>query len=426
MITSCAPIPFILSNKPSPSRSRSPSIPSAGNRFGTTRNFHPGVFTPPPLRPYTRTSGGVFDSFPAQKGQFFGSCAITLSRRKSFGLFPRSVEIITHRPVMGSLRNSGNFFLLDLFLDYPGGDHTQAFDPSGPKPRQASRTIISCRSTFSHRPCFSLPRKNEFALWSPLFQLFRLSVFQHKLINVVGEPRRSELQSLDVNELLWRRAGERYGKSLFRLIPDLKLDFSGSDICSRKFLKQLGVQRLRLASKNHFRLIQRDHRLVNVPLRVRSEVQRKPSVLFVVRRVKPVIVKMTERKLEGVKAKLQLIALQPDFQNAVRRILVLRRIIRQRMRGFRVWNAVASCFRPCFRACLLAGQPPLQKALAPRRLVHPQQALVNVVADEVVENRAMIADYKNNHSDLVVRHERNLGMESRQIATVQRQQLATI
>jgi hypothetical protein len=85
-------------------------MPRAGNLFGTTRSFHPEVFAPPPFRPYTSTSGGVLDSFPAQNGQFFGSFAMTLSRRKSFGRFPRSVEIITQRPVMGSFRNSGNAF----------------------------------------------------------------------------------------------------------------------------------------------------------------------------------------------------------------------------------------------------------------------------------------------------------------------------
>src|SRR6266481_174388 len=107
MITSCAPTPFILSKRPSPSRSRSPSIPSAGKRFGTTRIFQPGLLAPPPLRPYTRISGGVLPSAPGQKGQFFGPVTRTLSRRKSVGRFPRSVEMITQRPVMGSLRNAG-------------------------------------------------------------------------------------------------------------------------------------------------------------------------------------------------------------------------------------------------------------------------------------------------------------------------------
>src|SRR5712692_9791034 len=125
MTTSCAPTPFILSNSPSPSRSSSPSMPSAGNRFGTTRSFHPGVFAPPPFLPYTNTSGGVFDSFPTQKGQFFGSLATTVSRRKSFGRFPRSVEMITHRPVIGSLRNSGKANLLEDVLGHPPRVHNQ-------------------------------------------------------------------------------------------------------------------------------------------------------------------------------------------------------------------------------------------------------------------------------------------------------------
>ena len=45
MITSCAPMPFILSNMPSACRFRLPSMPSAGNLFGTTRTVHPcGIF----------------------------------------------------------------------------------------------------------------------------------------------------------------------------------------------------------------------------------------------------------------------------------------------------------------------------------------------------------------------------------------------
>src|SRR5216684_1824052 len=124
MITSWAPIPFILSKRPSPSRSSSPSIPSAGNLFGTTRMFQPGVFAPPPFRPYTRISGGVFASFPEQNGQFFASFATTLSRRKSFGRFPRSVEMITQRPVIGSFRNSGKASLLESALKCPRGEST--------------------------------------------------------------------------------------------------------------------------------------------------------------------------------------------------------------------------------------------------------------------------------------------------------------
>jgi hypothetical protein len=67
----------------------------------------PALFALPPFRPYTSTSLGVFASLPGQNGQFFPSLGITLSRRKSMGRFPRSVEMITQRPVIGSLRNSG-------------------------------------------------------------------------------------------------------------------------------------------------------------------------------------------------------------------------------------------------------------------------------------------------------------------------------
>ena len=42
MITSCAPMPFIRSNMPSPSRSSVPSTCSAGNLFGTTRSVPAG------------------------------------------------------------------------------------------------------------------------------------------------------------------------------------------------------------------------------------------------------------------------------------------------------------------------------------------------------------------------------------------------
>src|SRR5437879_3510975 len=47
------------------------------------------------------------------------SFATTLSRRKSFGRFPRSVEMITHRPVIGSLRNSGKAILLEDDRGHP-------------------------------------------------------------------------------------------------------------------------------------------------------------------------------------------------------------------------------------------------------------------------------------------------------------------
>src|SRR6185295_18651481 len=107
MITSCAPMPFMRSNNPSPSRSSVPSTCSAGNMFGTTRTSHPGAFGDPPFWRYDRTSGGVIPSRPGQNGQCSRPTVADRSRRKSFGRFCRSVEIITHRPVTGSFRSSG-------------------------------------------------------------------------------------------------------------------------------------------------------------------------------------------------------------------------------------------------------------------------------------------------------------------------------
>src|SRR5438477_7359007 len=107
MITSCAPMPFMRSNSPSPSRSTGPSTCSAGNLFGTTRTSQPGVFGAPPFWRYESTSGGANDSRPGQNGQCSRPIVVVRSMRKSFGRFWRSVETMTQRPVTGSRRSSG-------------------------------------------------------------------------------------------------------------------------------------------------------------------------------------------------------------------------------------------------------------------------------------------------------------------------------
>jgi hypothetical protein len=53
---------------------------------------------------------------------------MTLSRRKSFGRFPRSVEMITQRPVIGSLRNSGKAILLENGQGHPQVSNPEALD----------------------------------------------------------------------------------------------------------------------------------------------------------------------------------------------------------------------------------------------------------------------------------------------------------
>src|SRR5215510_1753521 len=107
MITSCAPIPFIRSNSPSPCRSRLPSTCSAGNLLGTTRRSQPAPFGLLPLWRNANTSGGVICSRPMQNGQYCSPMTAGRSSRKSLGRFRRSVEMITQRPVTASFLSSG-------------------------------------------------------------------------------------------------------------------------------------------------------------------------------------------------------------------------------------------------------------------------------------------------------------------------------
>src|ERR1035438_2330975 len=96
----------MLSNMPSAERFKLPSIPNAGNLLGTTRTVHPCESRPAPLGRYASTSGGVLFSCPGQNGQK-PPLSFTDSRTKSVGRLERSVEMMTHRPTMGSLRSSG-------------------------------------------------------------------------------------------------------------------------------------------------------------------------------------------------------------------------------------------------------------------------------------------------------------------------------
>src|SRR6201999_934517 len=60
-----------------------------------------------PFRPYAKISGGVLFLAPGQNGHPRGPVTTTLSRTKSIGRLPRSVEMITQRAVIGSFRSSG-------------------------------------------------------------------------------------------------------------------------------------------------------------------------------------------------------------------------------------------------------------------------------------------------------------------------------
>ena len=70
VITSCAPRPSISRKKSYFSRRcRSPAGRRAGNLLGTTRSCQPGPLGGEPGFLRAMISGGVWDSFPEQKGQ---------------------------------------------------------------------------------------------------------------------------------------------------------------------------------------------------------------------------------------------------------------------------------------------------------------------------------------------------------------------
>ena len=135
---------------------------------------------------------------------------------------------------------------------------------------------------------------------------------------------------------------------------------------------------------------------------------------------------MAHRKLEFVKTELQGVTLERNLEDAVSRILIVAGVVGQRVGRFGARNAVGAGFRPCFRACFLAGQPLLKSALAPRRLVHPEKPLVHIVTDDVVQRGAVIADHQNDHADLVVGQERNLRVKAREIAAMISNQMPAI
>src|SRR5260370_374231 len=96
------------------------------------------------------------------------------------------------------------------------------------------------------------------------------------------------------------------------------------------------------------------------------------------------------------------------------------------MGRLRIRAAVAAGLRARFRARFVPGEPLLELALAPRRLVHAEKPLVHVVADDVVERRAVIADHQNDHANLVVGHEGNLRVETGKVAAMISKQVAAI
>src|SRR5207245_2612242 len=168
-----------------------------------------------------------------------------------------------------------------------------------------------------------LPREGEFPGRVARLQRGHFAIFHDELIDDIRELRRPELETLEGNQLDGRSAREGERKTRSELIEHFKFNLSWSHVSARELFEQRRIKRLRLARENDFGLIQRDHRIINVSLRIRAEVNRELPVLLVIRRVKPVVMKAAHRKLEFVKSELQRVTLDPDFENAVCRIFII-------------------------------------------------------------------------------------------------------
>src|SRR5207302_10247525 len=208
-----------------------------------------------------------------------------------------------------------------------------------------------------------LTRVREFARRFPLFQSFHLSVLHNELIDVIGEERRAELHTLEMDELLRRRAGERNRKPRSRLVAHFKFYFAWRQVHARELFQKARVDRFGLARERDFRLVQRDHGGINVSLRVGTEVDRELAILLVVRCVEPVVMEVAHRKVKLVQTELQLMPLQSDFQNAVSRAFIFANVVAERVRWFRVRYAIPTGLRARFRPSFLVGKPLLKLPL---------------------------------------------------------------
>ena len=110
MMTSCAPMPFIRSNSPSPWRSSVPSTCSAGNLLGTTRRSQPARSARRRAAERQHLGRRHVLVARAERAVRRRRGRVDRSMRKSFGRLRRSVEMMTQRPVTGSLRSSGKVF----------------------------------------------------------------------------------------------------------------------------------------------------------------------------------------------------------------------------------------------------------------------------------------------------------------------------
>src|SRR5574337_955633 len=91
-------------------------------------------------------SGGVLSSFPGQNGQN-PNCLGGEAAVKSKGRFPRSVEIMTQREVIGSLRSCG----IRLFSSFIPG--SRRLKPHNSKSRVQKCQWVGTETTTACRAC---------------------------------------------------------------------------------------------------------------------------------------------------------------------------------------------------------------------------------------------------------------------------------
>src|SRR5713101_4155049 len=161
-----------------------------------------------------------------------------------------------------------------------------------------------------------LPRERVFAGRVARFQRGYFAVLHDELIDHVRELRGSELEALNGKQLDGRSSRECQRETGAGLVEHFKFNLGRSHVSARELFEQGRIKRLGLAREDDFSLIQRNHRVINVSLRVRPEVNGELAVLLIVGRVKTVVMKVAHRKLEFVKSELQRVVLEPDLENA--------------------------------------------------------------------------------------------------------------
>src|SRR5213080_3534428 len=154
-----------------------------------------------------------------------------------------------------------------------------------------------------------LAREGEFAGRTALLQRGHFAIFHNELIDDIGKLRGPEFEPLEWNQLDGRSPREGKRETGSRLIKDFKFHLGRSHVSTRKFFEQRRVQRFGLACEHNFRLIQGHHGAINITLRIRPEIDGEFAVLLVVGRVKAIVVKVAQRKIERVKTELQRVAL---------------------------------------------------------------------------------------------------------------------